>query len=748
MGVVLWLQSLRGRLSLLAVAPAAVATVITAGVGLWSARANETEELDAAMRRAREQTTAFLRQSGERMHAAAAGAAIRPSLVHAVAEHDRAAIGAQLDLSFASVRTADPTLDVMEVTDQAGRVLYRAHNSGQFGDDKGGLPDVKAALGGHVMVGTSVSPTSGETAVGAVVPLRLDGKVVGTLRAAMRLEASAARALAGQIGGQVLLFGGEKLRAASVDGVAATRPAEGDDAVMPLGSAGEHLLRTVPIIDLVGRPAGYVVVGLPLAHWQAGERRTVMLSGATAVVVIVLAMLLGGFTARGIAAPLVAMAGSMRMLSEGRLDITLAGRPRRDEVGAMATALESFRQDAIQKRALEAAAAAERDLRERRATAMERHTGDFGQVIVGVTGMLEQSAATMRESAGAMGKAADRTRATAADTARETENVTQNLMTVASAVDEMSASVAEISRQVAQAAAIARETVTKADATDARMHALSDNANEIGEIVRLIGDVASRTNLLALNATIEAARAGDAGKGFAVVAGEVKQLAAQTARATEQISAQIETMRGSTVDAVRVMGGVKEAIARMDEVAATIAAAVEQQGAAIREINMQTQGVSAATGSVSAAVQELAALAEEAGAVGSQVLATAEGLGTEVVTLRGEVDGFLVALRSDVTERRKYERVPANGLRGALIVPGRGETNVLLDDVSLGGVALACGWDVPCGTTVQLRLDHAAEPLRARVVRCDGKVVALVFQPEARQMRVLEAMISGLRQAA
>ncbi|WP_368044677.1 methyl-accepting chemotaxis protein [Sabulicella glaciei] len=214
-------------------------------------------------------------------------------------------------------------------------------------------------------------------------------------------------------------------------------------------------------------------------------------------------------------------------------------------------------------------------------------------------------------------------------------------------MEELSASVGEVSHQVAKAACAARDAVARAQATDATVSGLSEAAARIGEVVRMIGDIAGQTNLLALNATIEAARAGEAGKGFAVVASEVKTLAAQTAKAMEEISAQIAAVRGATEEAVGAVREVTAAIGRVDETAAAIAAAVEQQGAATRAIAASVQTVARTTEEATHAMREVAEVAEGAGASGRSVLSAAEDVARISGTLWEEVDRFLSAVRSD-----------------------------------------------------------------------------------------------------
>jgi methyl-accepting chemotaxis protein len=216
-------------------------------------------------------------------------------------------------------------------------------------------------------------------------------------------------------------------------------------------------------------------------------------------------------------------------------------------------------------------------------------------------------------------------------------------------VEELTAGVGAIAHQVAAAAVVARKAVQRADASHATMQRLTDATARIGDVVRLISEIAAQTNLLALNATIEAARAGESGKGFAVVAGEVKALATQTAGATAEIGRQIETVRVSTGDAVAAMGEIAAAIGGMGEVTAAISSAVEQQSATTDELARSIEAVSVATAQTADAMAEVVRVADGAGGASRAVLTDADGIGHVAETLRTEVDRFLVAMRGPVS---------------------------------------------------------------------------------------------------
>ena len=258
----------------------------------------------------------------------------------------------------------------------------------------------------------------------------------------------------------------------------------------------------------------------------------------------------------------------------------------------------------------------------------------------------------------------------------------------------------------------------------------------------------SQTNLLALNATIEAARAGDAGKGFAVVAGEVKTLAAQTAKATAEIGSQIETVRGATGDAVAAMTEIGAIIGKINEVSAAIAAAVEQQSATTREIAASVQAVSGATAGTAEAMAHVVMVADNAGNASRDVLAGASGIGQEAETLRTEVDQFLAAVRADTAEeRRRYERVSAKGARLGVQAKGRAAARMEVRNVSRGGASVDSDWTLPAGTALEIELPDAAGTVPARVVRCGDGQLGMVFSSEPQALERIDRFLGGLTQS-
>jgi methyl-accepting chemotaxis protein len=350
---------------------------------------------------------------------------------------------------------------------------------------------------------------------------------------------------------------------------------------------------------------------------------------------------------RSISRPLRQLGACMHALAEGELGEEIPGVGRGDEVGAMAATVQIFKDNAVRVRELEKSEADTRaGAANERRTVMENIANDFERSVNGIVRSVSMAAAGMQSTAESMTATASDASARAATVGTASESASNNVETVAAAAEELSSSVAEISRQVARLSEIATKAVGDAELTNATVKALSTGAEKIGEVVKLIHSIAAQTNLLALNATIEAARAGESGRGFAVVASEVKALANQTAKATEEISAQVAAMQSSTGDAVTAINGITETIAQMSEITVSISTAMEQQGDATREIARNIQSVAAGSTEISTHIGGVTTSATATGKAASEVLANARELDQQSGMLRSAVGGFLAKIRA------------------------------------------------------------------------------------------------------
>lgn len=349
---------------------------------------------------------------------------------------------------------------------------------------------------------------------------------------------------------------------------------------------------------------------------------------------------------RGVSAPVMKMSGAMADLAEGRIEIDVEGTDRGDEIGKLARAMAVFKENAIKNRAMEAEKLQAVAAREARAKRIEELNHNFEQSASGALDMLAAAATELRETASGMSESAMDAGKKSGAVAAASEQASANVQAVASATEQLASSISEISRQVSQSSNIAAQAVQEADQTNATVANLAATAQKIGEVVGLINDIASQTNLLALNATIEAARAGEAGKGFAVVASEVKGLANQTAKATEDISAQVSTMQSAMQSAVTAIDSIGKTIRSMNDISASVAAAVEEQGAATKEITRNVSEASQGTAEVSRNISGVSQTVEETGAASGQVLTAAEELSHQAELLRSNVQRYLHDIQS------------------------------------------------------------------------------------------------------
>ena len=745
------LSGLRPRLLMLGLLPAVFAGLLAASGAFWAVKGDHDEQMNAALTRAIGLAERDLQAAGQRMGGYAATFTQRANLVAAMAAGDPARLRELLVNALAALRAADPTVSVLEVTDRNGRVMMRGHDPDRAGDDKSRVPDVASALLGNTKIGSEVSPSSGQFATGAVMPVKDQaGQIIGTVKVASRLNQAVVSELGSLVGGEATLFGAGRLVASTVPGltiealpsgiVAAQREGQSVSGLgLQLPGRGAHMVALQPLRDLEGRASAAMMIALPRAAFDAAMDKVLSIIGFAALAVLGITIPVSLIAARRIANPLSDMAGAMGRLAQGDTALEIPGRGRKDEVGAMADALEKFRQQAEANAAFEAAAATERAARERRQAIVEGLTREFGGSVAGIMDRLRDSAGGMRDASVSMASATEQTRNRVADTADGAQQSSSNLSTVAAATEEMTSSVTEISRQVAEAARAAQDAVERANATGATVRGLAESADQIGDVVRLITDIAGQTNLLALNATIEAARAGDAGKGFAVVASEVKTLAAQTARATEQISSQISAIQAATGDAVGAVEEVAKAIQRVNGVASAIAAAVEEQDAVTRDISASVQSVARQNDEAARAMREVSEVAEGARTSSGTVKQAAETVADVTARLGAQVDGFLTGMRTD------WERVDGQGRPMLISVKGGQAEEAALIEIARDGASLTTKGAFKPDTMVDLALGGAAVP--ARVVLTENGRIGLAFDQQAENIAAVDRLIAAVRAA-
>jgi methyl-accepting chemotaxis protein len=371
-------------------------------------------------------------------------------------------------------------------------------------------------------------------------------------------------------------------------------------------------------------------------------------SGGLSIVLVLVLVATVAFSFLGVARPMKLLNRAMARMAKGDLGVVIPGAKRGDEIGDIAKTVTVIRENAELKARDEAETRI--DLDKAAAVARKREmvqlADSFEQAVGNIVETVSAASSQLEASAGSLTATAERSQELTIVVAAASEEASANVQSVASATEQMASSVNEIGRQVQESATIAHSAVAQASHTNERVAALALAASRIGDVVELINTIAGQTNLLALNATIEAARAGDAGRGFAVVASEVKALAEQTAKATGEISQQINGIQAATRESVGAIKEIGTTIGRMSEIASTIASAVEQQGAATQEISRNVQQAAQGTLQVSVNITDVQRGASETGTASSHVLSAAQSLSLDSNRLKAEVGKFLDSVRA------------------------------------------------------------------------------------------------------
>lgn len=429
------------------------------------------------------------------------------------------------------------------------------------------------------------------------------------------------------------------------------------DMIELVKKQGEGEVRYYWPPDKSAKPKVSYVKGIPEWEWLIGTgvfadqiKEDVKLSainlGTTASILLVIAIILSLLIGWSISKPIKSITKTMQKLADGDLTVTVGMTDRKDEIGSMAKTVEVFQENAKQVEKLRA----EQAEMERRAAieqknSMNRLADDFERSIGSIVEFVASSSIELQSNSKNLTEMSDQTSQQTQTVAAATEEASSSIQTVASAAEELSASIGEINRQVEDSSRVAAGAVEEVKKTDATVSTLSEAATQIGDVVKLIQDIAEQTNLLALNATIEAARAGEAGKGFAVVASEVKNLANQTGRATEEISKKIVTVQSVSNESVTAIRSIGSIIEHIDEITKTIASSLRQQDAATREISNNVQQASAGISEISSSIVSVTHAAQESKTAASEVLTSSTQLSDKAKNLRVEIQSFINNVR-------------------------------------------------------------------------------------------------------
>jgi methyl-accepting chemotaxis protein len=649
------LRSIAARLILAISLTVAAACGILGTFSILQERALMRLALDQQLKLQYDSVIATLDYEGRAGLAVSAVIANLPPVVDAVAKGDREVLEPLLRAPLEALKAQG--IPLISFHTPPATAFYRAHDPKHFGEDISARRNtvVESNKTGKAIVG--VEPGRDSLSIFAMTPIMRDGKSLavadigvsfnkqfvdsvkqrfGVDLAVHRLNGTEFVNIGSTFAEKSLASQGE-LKSA-FDGGALRRDAVlgGHPAALYLGQIKNYAGQPVAVIELVKDTTEYEAA-------SASSQRTLIIG---TVAILIAAALLAFLLGRGMSRPLTAITAVMNRLSSGDTDVAIPGGDRKDELGTMAGAVDVFRRNMMEARHLREEQEAAKKQSELEKNALQRRMADrFEADVKSVVGAVARATEDMQRVAAEITASVSGTSTQAAAAAAASEEASSSINTVAAATEELASSVAEISRQVTHSSDVADAAVGKAAKTNEMVSDLAAAGEKIGDVLRLISAIAGQTNLLALNATIEAARAGEAGKGFAVVASEVKELASQTAKATEEIAGQVAAIQASTEECVTAIGSIGNTIREISTIAATIASAVEEQGAATREIAQSVQQVAAGTSEVAVNVAGASHAADQSRALADTVLSASGELGQHASALFKSVDTFLAGLR-------------------------------------------------------------------------------------------------------
>jgi methyl-accepting chemotaxis protein len=649
------LRSISARLILAISLTVAVACGILGTFSILQQRSLMRLALEQQLKLQYDSVIAAIDYEGRATLAVSAVVAALPPVGDAIAKGDRDGVGALLGAPMKALTEQGIPLITIQVPPSTS--FYRVHSPKTFGDDVAGRRTtvVEALKTGKPIVG--VEPGREALSIFGMTPILRDGKVLANIDVGAAFGKEFVDRAKKRFGIDLAVHsfdGKEFKRLSSTFGDTAVATPEELKRVFdgaPLhrdASFGGHpaALYVGQIKNYAGQPVAVIEVIKDTTEYEAAAASSQLTLILVTLGILAFAALLAFLLGRGMSRPLAAITAVMNRLSSGDTDVTIPGGDRKDELGTMAGAVDVFRRNMIEAKTMREAQEATKAQAELEKKALQRQMADrFEADVKGVVGAVAKATKDMQRVAGEITSSVNGTSERATAAAAASEEASASVSTVAAATEELASSVAEIGRQVTHSSGVADQAVVKAGQTTEMVASLTAAAEKIGDVLRLIGAIASQTNLLALNATIEAARAGEAGRGFAVVASEVKELASQTAKATEEIAGQVTAIQSATGDCVMAIGGISDTIREISGIATTIAAAVEQQDSATREIARSVQQAAAGTSEVSHNVAGASQAAHQSRALADNVLAASGELGQHAAALFKSVDTFLAGLR-------------------------------------------------------------------------------------------------------
>jgi len=649
------LRSIAARLILAISLTVAAACGILGTFSIMQERALTQLALDQQLKLQYDSIIATLDYEGRAGLALSALIANLPPVADAVAKGDREALQPLLQAPLEALKAQG--IPLISFHTPPATAFWRVHDPKHFGEDissrrttvvesnKSGKPIVGVEAGRDSLSVFAMTPImrDGKSLAVADIGISFNKQFVDSVKHRFGVDLAVHRfdgkefATIGSTFTEKSLASRDELKSV-FDGGTVRRDAAlgGHPVALYLGQIRNYAGQPVAVIELVKDITEYEAA-------SASSQRTLIFG---TIAILLAAALLAFLLGRGMSRPLTAITAVMNRLSSGDTDVTIPGGDRKDELGTMAGAVDVFRRNMIEARALREEQEAAKRQSEIEKSALQRRTADrFEADVKSVVSAVARATEAMQMAAAEITESVNGTSAQAAAAAAASEEASASINTVAAATEELASSVTEIGRQVTHSSRVADAAVEKAEKTNEMVSTLAAAGDKIGDVLRLISAIAGQTNLLALNATIEAARAGEAGKGFAVVASEVKELASQTAKATEEIAGQVAAIQAATGECVTAIGGISDTIREISGIATTIASAVEEQDASTREIAQSVQQVAAGTSEVAVNVAGASRAAGQSRTLADTVLSASGELSQHAAALFQSVDTFLAGLR-------------------------------------------------------------------------------------------------------